>query len=331
MRKILIGLIVIGLVVGVGIWLTAKRQMPMKQQSPVPVGEETLEGTITMSGAWALYPMAVKWAEEFQKLHPKIRLDISAGGAGKGMADCLAQVVDIGMVSRGIYQEEIRKGAWYVSVTEDAVVPTVNENNPVLKDLLTKGVQREAFHDIWISGKIKSWGEVTGNKISPLIHVYTRSDACGAAETWAKYLDKKQEDLLGVGVYGDPGLAEAVKKDVLGIGFNNINYAYDAKTKTQVKGIKVLPIDLDGNDRIDRDEDFYNSRDEVAMAIAKGKYPSPPARDLHFVCQGNPKRKAVREFIKWVLTDGQKYVPESGYINLTDEKLQEGLGKLEGE
>ena len=42
---------------------------------------EELKGTITLSGAWALYPMAVKWAEEFQKLHPKVRIDIGAGGA----------------------------------------------------------------------------------------------------------------------------------------------------------------------------------------------------------------------------------------------------------
>ena len=37
------------------------------------------------------------------------------------------------------------------------------------------------------------------------------------------------------------------------------------------------------------------------------------------------------EFIKWVLSDGQKYVPESGYINLTEEKLQEELRKLQSE
>ncbi len=43
--------------------------------------------------------------------------------------------------------------------------------------------------------------------------MYTRSDAAGAAETWAKYFGKKQEDIQGVAVFGDPGLALAVKKD----------------------------------------------------------------------------------------------------------------------
>jgi phosphate transport system substrate-binding protein len=297
-----------------------------KGETPMPTSE--LKGTITMSGAWALYPMAVHWAEEYQKIHPKVKLDIAAGGAGKGMADCLAQIVDIGMVSRDIYPEEINKGAWWVSVTKDAVVPTINADNPILEDLLSTGVKKETFIGIWITEKVTNWEQVINRKTDHSIHVYTRSDACGAAKTWAKYLDNKQEDLLGVGVYGDPGLAEAVKEDNLGIGFNNINYVYDANTKMQVEGIRVLPIDLNGNGTIDQDEDFYNSRDEVVNAIALGKYPSPPARNLHFVSQGKPKRKIVLEFIKWVLTDGQKYVPEAGYINLTEEKLTEELQKI---
>lgn len=324
MRKKLNNLLAISLLLGIGI-----------QTSQAEVKEEELKGTITLSGAWALYPMAVKWAEEFQKIHPKVRINVAAGGAGKGMADALAKVADIGNVSRDIYPAEIKKGAWWVSVTKDAVVPTVNEKNPGLEALLSQGVKRETFIGIWITGEVKDWKDVLHEPMEIFVqtdlHVYTRSDACGAAKTWAKYLGKTQEDLLGVGVYGDPGLAEAVKKDALGIGFNNINYAYDAKTKRQIKGIRVLPIDLNDNGRIDKDEDFYNSRDEIVKAIAAGKYPSPPARDLHFVSQGKPKRKVVIEFIKWVLTDGQKYVPEAGYINLTEEKLQEELKKLKGE
>ncbi|KPJ49071.1 MAG: phosphate ABC transporter substrate-binding protein, partial [candidate division Zixibacteria bacterium DG_27] len=89
--------------------------------------------------------------------------------------------------------------------------------------------------------------------------------------------------------------------------------------------------DLNGDGRVDADEDFYDTRDEIVEAIAAGRYPSPPARDLHFVSQGRPERKVVIEFTKWVLTEGQKYVPESGYINLTPDKLQQELRKLEGE
>jgi len=288
-----------------------------------------LEGTIKVSGAWALYPMMVKWAEEYQKIHPKMRIDVSAGGAGKGMADALGGLVDIGMVSREIFPEEIDQGAFWVSVCKDAVVPTVNENNPVLEDILTKGITGQTFIDIWINGNVTTWGEVVGRPEVPYeIHVYTRSDACGAAQTWAEYLGHKQEDLLGVAVYGDPGLAEAVSEDSLGIGYNNINYAYDMETEQLVEGIVVIPIDLNDNGQIDNNESFYNTKSQIVEAIATGAYPSPPARNLHLVTK-DEFTGITKEFVEWILTDGQQYVSENGYIELPEEKLAEELAKLE--
>jgi phosphate transport system substrate-binding protein len=286
------------------------------------------KGTITISGAWALYPMAVKWAEVFQKQYSQVKFDISAGGAGKGMVDCLAEVVDIGMVSRDIYPEEINKGAWWVSVVKDAVVPTLNAKNPILKELMTRGVKRETLIGIWITAEVTTWGQVIGQPLKYQIHVYTRSDACGAGETWAKYLGGHQEDLHDVGVYGDPGLAEAVRNDGLGIGYNNINYVYDSKTKQPAEGLYVLPIDVNKNGLLDADENFYASRDLMIQAISEGKYPSPPARDLHLVTHGNPRNPIVRRFIDWVLTEGQKYVSDAGYIQLSHEKLNQELKKL---
>jgi phosphate transport system substrate-binding protein len=291
--------------------------------------DSKLKGTITISGAWALYPMVVKWAEVFQKQYSQVKFDISAGGAGKGMVDCLAEVVDIGMVSRDIYPEEINKGAWWVSVVKDAVVPTLNAKNPILKELMTRGVKRETLIGIWITAEVTTWGQVIGQPLKYQIHVYTRSDACGAGETWAKYLGGHQEDLHDVGVYGDPGLAEAVRNDGLGIGYNNINYVYDSKTKQPAEGLYVLPIDVNKNGLLDADENFYASRDLMIQAISEGKYPSPPARDLHLVTHGNPRNPIVRRFIDWVLTEGQKYVSDAGYIQLSHEKLNQELKKLE--
>ncbi len=296
-------------------------------QKAVP---EKLSGTITLSGAWALYPMAVKWAEEFQKLHPDVRIDIGAGGAGKGMADALAGMVDLGMVSRELYPAEIERGAWWISVTKDAVVPVVSESNPVLGALLARGVTRDVCRRIWLEDRPATWGEIVWSENASPVRVYTRSDACGAAQTWAGYMGATQEELLGIGVYGDPGLADAVRRDALGIGFNNINYVYDASTRRPVTGITVVPLDLNGDGSVDESESFYGTRDDIVRAIADGTYPSPPARDLHLVSRGRPQSRLVLAFLEWVLTSGQRFVPEAGYIGLGEEKLAHELEKLRG-
>ncbi len=121
----------------------------------------------------------------------------------------------------------------------------------------------------------------------------------------------------------------AVKKDPLGIGFNNIGYVYDSKTKKQLAGIRVLPIDINNDGKITPDENFYDSMDDLITAIANGKYPSPPARELYFVTNGKPQKELVIKFLNWVLTDGQKYVNESGYITLSKEKVAGELKRIQ--
>jgi phosphate transport system substrate-binding protein len=289
--------------------------------------KNSLEGTISVSGAFALYPMMQKWAEEFQKVNPGVTFDISAGGAGKGMADVLSGAIDIGMISREINSDEEAKGAYWVAVTKDAVFIVVNVKNPVLQDLLAKGVEKKTFSGIYITGDIKTWGQVVNRpEITDEIHVYTRSDSSGAADTWAKYLGKKQEDLKGIGVMGDPGLLDAIVKDPLGIGYNNLNYAFDTSTGKFISGTMVIPIDKNENDVANADEKIDSKAKAVEM-VMDGQYPSPPARLLYLATKGKPTQ-LVQTFILWVLNDGQSYLNETGYIPLTPDQLNASLKKI---
>ena len=102
-----------------------------------------LSGTLSISGAFALYPMMTIWAEEFSKIHPNVQFDVQGGGAGKGMTDTIAGAVDIGMISRSIKEEETAQGIFWVSVTKDAVFPIINAENPVAEQLMAQGITQE--------------------------------------------------------------------------------------------------------------------------------------------------------------------------------------------
>lgn len=306
--------------------LTACANKPT-QNNTTAIPGDTLSGTIQLSGAFALYPMAVRWSEEFRKLHPQVRIDISGGGAGKGITDALAGVVDIGMVSREIYPEETAKGAVPVAVVIDAVVPVINANNPEHASIRTTGLKRETAARLW-NQEFRTWGEVLGTSSTIPVHVFTRSDACGAAETFAAWLGKKQENLKATAIYGDPGIAAAVQKDRAGIGYNNIAYVYDQKTRQPFEGLAVIPIDVNENGQIDPEEDFYDTTESLIKAIEEGRYPSPPARDLYLVSRGKPTRPEVTAFLEYVLSEGQQYAGETGYISLSEERRAEEIAKL---
>lgn len=293
--------------------------------------EDGLSGELSLSGAFALYPLAVQWAAEFRQLHPGVRVDISAGGAGKGMTDVLAGVVDFGMVSREVYPPEQEKGAVGFAVAKDAVVPTINASNPALKEILAHGLTRDAARKIWTLPEgeaARTWGEVLGTDDKTPLHAYTRSDACGAAETWALWLDAKQEDLGGTAVFGDPGVASAVQKDIYGIGMNNIGYVYDNDTHKPNEGILVMPVDVDGDGSITQEEQCYDTKERLVEAIADGRYPSPPARDLYLVTKGVPVDPVVIAFLKYVLTDGQRLNEPVGYIGMSAEKVGKSLSLI---
>jgi len=235
----------------------------------------------------------------------------------------------LGMVSREVYPAEIEKGAVAFAVAKDAVVATINADNPAIADILKKGITSETASKLWITEEYKTWGQLTGTTDRSPIHLYTRSDACGAAETLALWMGKKQEDLGGTAVFGDPGLAQAVQSDKFGVGFNNIGYAYDESTRKPNPGILILPVDANGNGQIDDEEQFYDTIDNLIKAIAADKYPSPPARDLYLVTNGIPQNPVVIEFLRFILTEGQQYNVPTGYISLAEEKLNRGLALIE--
>lgn len=287
-------------------------------------GRASIEGSVSISGAFALYPLTNVWAAEFRKEYPEVRLNISAGGAGKGMADVLTGAADLGMFSREITQAEKDKNVWWISVAKDAVVPTISDKNPVLAQIRKDGLTQKDLKHLFLEDGEKTW-----KNSSVKVSVYTRSDAAGAAEVWAQYLGaKNQEDLLGIAVYGDPGLADAVKNDPKGIGYNNVNFAYDLHSGAKYPGIEVVPIDFNGNGRVDPEEDFYQNIDAIVSAIGDGRYPSPPARELYLISRGEPTDPAVKAFLRWILDKGQTFVQSNGYVKLSDEVIGAQKKKL---
>lgn len=272
---------------------------------------------ISMSGAFALYPLGVQWANAFMQLHPDVHIDVSAGGAGKGMTDVLTDMVDFAMMSREVYEDEFARGAKVYPVAQDAVVCDVNAANPHLQELLDRGITREMCAKIWSATDGLTWGDLLGTADDTPVHVYTRSDACGAAETWANFFGMKQESLQGTAVFGDPGIAAAVQKDPYAIGFNNIAYAYSAETRLPNDGLAIVPIDVDGNGSVEAHERFYDNLDMLMDSIAAGCYPTPPARTLYLVVNRAPRTAVDTAFLRFILTEGQKLNATSGYIPLS--------------
>jgi len=122
--------------------------------------------------------------------------------------------------------------------------------------------------------------------------------------------------LRGHGVKGDDqDLAKAVKKDINGFSFNNLGFIYDINTRKQVVSIAIIPIDLNENGKIDADEKIYSTLDDVLNYAEKTKNPKLPAENVNAIFRKN-SRKDVTDFLQWILTKGQQYDHEYGFLHL---------------
>jgi len=260
----------------------------------------------------------------FENLHPNVKLDISAGGAGKGMADALTGAVDIGMVSREVDRSEKAKGALPIFIAKDGVFAVISKDNPARDLILRKGIKKDTLVGIYLNSTVATWKQAVGGPSAP-IHLYTRSDACGAASAWASTLGKyKQDNLKGIGVYGDPGLLAAVRRDKLGLGYNNLNYVFSGDSVA--KGVVIVPIDANRNGKVDAGERIEN-RNKAYQEISSGRYPG--ARREFFVTKGKPS-KLAREFIEFALSDAGTRILEEvgGYVPLSRAERSQQVHKI---
>src|SRR5262245_9242495 len=116
---------------------------------------------IENKGSDTIVNLALAWAERYQSEHPDVRISVTGGGSGTGIASLINGTVDIANASRSIKQEEIEEaqgnGIEPVEfiIARDAIAVIVNPQNPI-NELTLKQIS-----DIY-SGKITNWAEVGG-------------------------------------------------------------------------------------------------------------------------------------------------------------------------
>ncbi|WP_076610094.1 PstS family phosphate ABC transporter substrate-binding protein [Natronorubrum thiooxidans] len=289
--------------------------------------------SVRISGGVGPLPMVEVWADLYSD-DTDTSFDISGGGTGVGVSDVLNGQVDIAMMGRKPEPEEIDQGLFAVPMLIDTVVATVNADNPVLEALQEHGLSREDLEAIFTK-EVTNWNEVVDADVDAEITVYGRSDASAAYKQWGDFLGGEDdaytqsdlEDLSDGNHNGDQPVAAAVGSNETAISLNNINYVYELESGELEGDIRPVPLDHDGDGTISEEEDFYDTREDFLAAVEEGRYPAPPAREMFLASDGAFNEEA-HDFVEWVLTEGQEYVRDNGYVPLEADRLEEAQDDL---
>jgi phosphate transport system substrate-binding protein len=247
---------------------------------------------ITINGSTSVQPLAEELAQAFKGKNPDVTIDIQGGGSGVGIKSTLDGVVDIGMSSRELKEEEKSLKEFRLAV--DGIAVIINPANEV------SNLTMEEIRKIY-AGEISDWSEVGGK--NGKITVVTREEGSGTRGAFieltgleAKEGDKKVDKTITTAI--TQGSTGAVMTTVAGDP-NAIGYASygSAKDKTDIKSISV-----DGQACT---EENLNS----------GSYKI--SRPFLMLTKEEPIGLS-KDFLDFVLgSEGQEIVGEHGYLKTT--------------
>jgi len=313
------------------------------------------------AGATFPYPLYSKWFAEYQKLHPDIAINYQSIGSGGGIRQLLDETVDFGASDAPMTDEQLKKAPRpivHIPATSGAIVMTYHL--PPLKSPIK--LTGALIADIY-QKKITKWTDprllelnpelktLFANGVDSDILVVHRSDGSGTSAVFTEYLSKVSESWkkevghgtalrwpTGIGGKGNEGVTSFVKQIPGSIGFVELVFAKTLK----------LPYALLENPR----HEWVDASMESVTAAAEGALKNIPADFRTSITQVNAPNaypissftylliptkpapgdhgqyRAILDFLKWGLTEGQKLSPALFYAPLPKSLVERILKRV---
>jgi phosphate transport system substrate-binding protein len=299
-----------------------------------------------INGAGATFPNPIysKWFAEYNKVHPDVQINYQPIGSGGGIRQITAGTVFFGATDGPMTNDQLLAAPGkilHLPTVLGAVVPVYNLPE-VSQSLKFTGA---LLADIYL-GKITKWNDPAIAKANPGVNlpatditVVHRSDGSGTTYIYVDYLAKVSAEWkqkvgvsnsvnwpAGVGGKGNEGVSGLVRQTPGSIGYVELIYALQNKisygsvqnadgefVNASVAAVTAAAAAAAGA----MPKDF---RVSITNAPGKGVYPISSFTWL--LLYENPKDKvqgkAMVDFVKWALTDGQKFATDLGYAPLPE-------------
>ena len=293
---------------------------------------------INGAGATFPYPIYSKWFDDYSRLRPDVQINYQSIGSGGGISNITSRTVDFGASDSPMTDKQLFKvdgKLLHIPTVLGAVVPVYNL--PGVGDLR---LSPSVLADIFL-GKIRSWSDPALKADNPGVElpdlpltVVHRSDGSGTSFCFTDYLSKVSPQWLktvgrntsvqwpaGIGGKGNEGVSGLVKQTPGSIGYveliyatqNHIDYASVRNAAGKfVKGSVEAVSAAAAGVKIPADY-----RVSITNAAGEKAYPIATFTWL-LVYQKNTGQTGpvLHEFLKWMITEGQKSAPALGYAPL---------------
>jgi ABC-type phosphate transport system substrate-binding protein len=275
----------------------------------ISVGASASDSTqevIYVSSAKFSSPLVEKWIAEYSKQNPKVQIK----WVEKDNKD-----VDLNLVAIDEPEAKADHGIAYVG--RYALLPVTTKANPLIEQIVKKKFGKKELKNLFfVDDFLGEVPEVNKKDLTQNLTVYSGNSTTSGAVVFASYFGYTPSNLKGKRISGDDVyLLTAIQKDNTGVTFNNLSYIYDLSDRQLKDEIALLPLDVK-KDQLEtlRSENL----DETLALLEDQKVDFVPIQNIGFVYTD---KGIAKDFLKWIITDGQKYNHEFGFLTLDEKTL----------
>jgi glycine cleavage system H lipoate-binding protein/ABC-type phosphate transport system substrate-binding protein len=295
----------------------------------VTASNPSQEGSINVFTSADLYNLTMKWANEYTILNPKVKISVTKA-ADKNLAGMLNTSGGIGFIADESYIALNNQSIWNMVVGRDVIVPVMNAANPFRDEIYHKGITSARLTQISGNRDKQNWGMLIGsapNVQDIPLHFYMMNDPSVISGV-ENFISTNQLNNTVIKTASGQEMISAIQKDPNALGFCKLIQIMDLKTQNLAENIKLVPIDKNGNGKIDYMENIYDNLQDFTRGVWIGKYPRALAGNILSVSSEKPKNETELAFLNWVLTDGQQFLTANGYNDLVLNERQTQLAKI---
>jgi glycine cleavage system H lipoate-binding protein/ABC-type phosphate transport system substrate-binding protein len=263
---------------------------------------------VTVICSRAVQGLAAEWIKDYNQVNGKTCVELKEAGEH-------LKTMNLGEIAIASKENIPDNAAWRMGLGREIIVPVINDANPYIKILTTSGVSQANLKTIFADPAHSNWGMLTGAEGSDPVHLIILSGP-NTAEALYKYLEINSFG-DGIIITGDNvKLQQVLLTDPLALGFCNLSGILGADGKNILAGSRLLPVDKNGNGKLDYMEDIYSDAETFARGVWIGKYPKALVSEIYAVSVLPPENGWQADFLSWILTGGQKSLASFGYSNL---------------
>ena len=276
--------------------------------------------TIQLMSSPEMNSLTGNWAKEYGRINPGVKITVSNMGEVQGVNSLL-------FISNDQSKAVNEVKSWKMVIGRDAIVAVINARNPQLKEINVQGIQAEEFALILSDPAKSNWKSILKGGQDAPIHSYIIDNEKVKANIGI-FIHQDPAALNGITLATPQEIISAVQKDVYAIGFCKLTDVREASTNEMVQNIQILPIDKNGNGRIDNFENIYSNMASFTRGVWIGKYPRALCGSIYATSSTQPTDKNTVAFLTWVITDGQKFLNNFGYSVLASREVKSSMVSL---